>query len=418
MQIQSFIEPDMRKAMRRVRKALGPDAVILETNETAAGIEISAAVDYDPAEYERDRAARSAAANTANWQIESTRDWLQERETDASTTGAADTTIVNMEVSALREEVQNMRALLEMQVSKLAWDDASRRTPELTRVMRHLTGLGVTPDVVNDLTRDIDAGSNADDSWTLSLRKLVDELPVCDEDIVMDGGIFAVIGPTGAGKTTSIAKLAARYALSKGAENIALVTTDTFRIGARAQLETFGEILGATVYQANDAESLNDTLRNLAHKKLILIDTAGMGANDLRLARELAVLGEAGHPIRTLLTLPANLQTGALQDIADTFAVAKPSACILTKTDEASTLGGVFSILMRSELPLAYVANGQRVPDDFHLAQSRQAWLVKAAVELMNKQEFPITDDDLSRLFGSQSFEPQQSPEVTVNEHA
>lgn len=418
MQIKRFIEPDMRKAMRRVRKTLGPDAVILETNETADGIEISAAVDYDPAEYERDRAARAAATATADWQIESTRDWLQERAAESPTIDSGDATIVNMEVTTLREEVQNMRALLEMQVSKLAWDDASRRTPELTRVMRHLTGLGVTPDVVTNLTRDITPGSSADDSWTTSLRKLVDDLPVCDEDIVMDGGVFAVIGPTGAGKTTSIAKLAARYALTKGAEDIALVTIDTFRIGARAQLETFGEILGANVYQANDADSLNDTLRNLTHKKLILIDTAGMGAHDLRLTRELAVIGEAEQPIRTLLTLPANLQTGALQDIADTFAVANPCACILTKTDEASTLGGVFSVLMRSELPLAYVANGQRVPDDFHLAQSRQAWLVKAAVELMNKQEFPITDDALSRLFGSQVFEPQQSPEEVVNEYA
>ncbi|NND36939.1 MAG: flagellar biosynthesis protein FlhF [Gammaproteobacteria bacterium] len=418
MQIQRFIEPDMRKAMRRVRKTLGPDAVILETNETAGGIEISAAVDYDPAEYERDRAARAATAAAADLRTESTRDWLLEREVDSPATDSATVTVTSMEVTALRDEVQNMRALLEMQVSKLAWDDASRRTPELTRVMRHLTGLGVTPDVVRDLTSDIEPGSSADDSWTTSLRKLVDELPVCDEDIVMDGGIFAVIGPTGAGKTTSIAKLAARYALTKDADDIALVTTDTFRIGARAQLETFGEILGVLVHQANDAESLNETLRNLAHKKLILIDTAGMGAHDLRLTRELAVIGEAEQPIRTLLTLPANLQTGALQDIADTFAVANPAACILTKTDEASALGGVFSVLMRSTLPLAYVANGQRVPDDFHLAQSRQAWLVKAAVELMNKQEFPITEDDLSRLFGSPVFEPQTSPEAAVNEYA
>ncbi|MBT8442987.1 MAG: flagellar biosynthesis protein FlhF, partial [Gammaproteobacteria bacterium] len=314
MQIQRFIEPDMRKAMRRVRKTLGPDAVILETNETAGGIEISAAVDYDPAEYERDRAARAATAAAADLRTESTRDWLLEREVDSPATDSATVTVTSMEVTALRDEVQNMRALLEMQVSKLAWDDASRRTPELTRVMRHLTGLGVTPDVVRDLTSDIEPGSSADDSWTTSLRKLVDELPVCDEDIVMDGGIFAVIGPTGAGKTTSIAKLAARYALTKDADDIALVTTDTFRIGARAQLETFGEILGVLVHQANDAESLNETLRNLAHKKLILIDTAGMGAHDLRLTRELAVIGEAEQPIRTLLTLPANLQTGALQD--------------------------------------------------------------------------------------------------------
>ncbi|MFQ5635417.1 MAG: flagellar biosynthesis protein FlhF, partial [Gammaproteobacteria bacterium] len=129
---------------------------------------------------------------------------------------------------------------------------------------------------------------------------------------------------------------------------------------------------------------------------------------DLRLARELAVIGDAEQPIRTLLTLPANLQTGALQDIADTFSVAEPDACILTKTDEASTLGGIFSVLIRAGLSLAYIADGQRVPDDFHLAKSRQTWLVKAAVEMLRKQVFPITEEDMA----------QQFSEVAVNECA
>ena len=119
MQIKSFIEPDMRRAMRRVRKTLGPDAVILDTTETENGIEISAAVDYDPAEYERERAARAATASTADWKIESTRDWLDARAEHARSPGT-EAEIVNVEISALREEVQNMRVLLESQVSKLA----------------------------------------------------------------------------------------------------------------------------------------------------------------------------------------------------------------------------------------------------------------------------------------------------------
>ncbi|MFQ5635981.1 MAG: flagellar biosynthesis protein FlhF, partial [Gammaproteobacteria bacterium] len=283
MQIKQFNEPDMRKAMRRVRKTLGADAVILETRETGTGIEITAAVDYDPVVYQRDFAPQAAGPAAAT--DGSTRDWLMERadsEDAPAVAAAADTTTavtaVNAEISALREEVTNVRALLESQVSRLVWDEKSRRTPELTRVMRNLTGLGVTADVVNQLTGDIDADTSAGGSWTIALRKLVGSIPVSSEDVVMAGGIFAVIGPTGAGKTTSIAKLAARYALRRSAEDIALVTTDTFRIGARAQLETFGEILDTPVYQAHDAASLSDTLRNLSHKQLVLIDTAGMGA--------------------------------------------------------------------------------------------------------------------------------------------
>jgi flagellar biosynthesis protein FlhF len=411
MQIKRFHESDMRRAMRRVRKALGPDAVILETEESDTGVEITAAVDFDHAAYQRELESRKA--QTPASEIETTQDWLAERgdvkEEPAQPTNwqfvdKSVSNTANLEITALREEITSMRALLEQQVSRLVWDDKARRSPEVTRIMRNLTGLGVTPDVVTELTDDIDAAAGIGDSWTSTLRSLVDRIPVCESEVVMDGGIFAVIGPTGAGKTTSIAKLAARYALRNGADDIALVTTDTFRIGARAQLQTFGEILDTPVYQANDAQSLSDTLTNLAHKKLILIDTAGMGAHDLRLAREMAVLGDAEQKIQTLLTLPANLQTGALQDIADTFAVANPVACILTKTDEASTLGGIFSVLMRSGLPLAYIANGQRVPDDLHLAKSRQSWLVKAAVEMMHKQEFPITDEYLAQQFSEEAL--------------
>ena len=316
-----------------------------------------------------------------------------------------------------------MRTLLETQVGRLVWNDAVRHAPELTRVMRNLTTLGITPDVVNDLASDIDPTDGVDNGWTNSIRRLEDRIPIFDGDFAADGGIYAIVGPTGAGKTTSIAKLAARFAMQHGTDDLALVTIDTYRIGARAQLETFGEILGAPVYQATDAASLDETLHNLAHKKLVLIDTSGVGAHDMRLATELELIAEANHPIRALLTLPANLQTGALQDIVDAFDPVNPVACILTKTDESASLGGVLSILMRSELPLAYIANGQRVPDDFHLARSRRTWLVKAAIELMRRQEFPVTDAELSELFGpglsgSAQINSQQTGEVALDECA
>lgn len=383
MQIKRFIEPDMRKAMRKVRKELGADAVILETTPVSGGIEITAAIDYDPAAYELAR-MRPASSDTVAGAV----------------SGFAQTdSTQNTELAGMRDEMKSMRALLQSQISRMLWDERSRRTPELTRVMRNLTGLGITPDIIVNLTSDMVDDAPAGSSWTASLRKLVDDIPVCDHDPILDGGIFAVIGPTGAGKTTSIAKLAARYALGRSASEIALVTTDTFRIGARAQLQTFGEILGTPVHQASDTDSLNDTLHSLSEKRLILIDTAGMGQHDIRLTRELSVIGNTEQKVQPLLTLPANLQTTSLQNIVETFALAKPVACILTKTDEATSLGGIFSVLLRSGLPLAYIANGQRVPDDFHLANARRTWLIKAAVEMMRRQDIPITDDFMAQSF-------------------
>jgi flagellar biosynthesis protein FlhF len=226
----------------------------------------------------------------------------------------------------------------------------------------------------------------AESAWSAPLEQLVSRIPVCEADLIAEGGIFAVVGPTGVGKTTTIAKLAARFALTSKPEDVALVTTDTFRIAAREQLETFGEILGAPVYHAADSTRLAEILKMLGGRRLVLIDTAGMGQRDVRLARQLSWLSSADSRVKVMLALPANTQTPALQEIVEAFMVARPSACILTKTDEATSLGGAISALIRNGLPLAYVANGQRVPEDLHFARPRQAWLVKSALELMNRQ--------------------------------
>lgn len=376
MNIRRFTGRDMRDAMRRVRDTFGPDAVIMETLCEDDTVTISAAIDYDPAAYQADEHAPDTVVD----------------EPAVASAGTAP------ELAALQTEVRALRDLMQSQVSRLLWDDHARRNPESAAVLRNLSKLGLTPDMVRQMTSGL-AGQPIDDAWSTSLEQLVRHLEVADEDPVRSGGIYAVVGPTGAGKTTSIAKLAARYRLHGRAEDVALVTTDTYRIGAREQLETFGRIMGISVYVAPDADALGATLRALADKHLVLIDTAGMGQRDLRLAQELACLAETEQDIKVLLALPANVQTESLQEIVDAFRIAHPAGCILTKMDEATSLGGAFSVLIGAALPLVYVANGQRVPEDLHFARSRQAWLVKAAVELMRGRGAPINDDYLAEHF-------------------
>jgi flagellar biosynthesis protein FlhF len=224
-------------------------------------------------------------------------------------------------------------------------------------------------------------------------------VPVAALDVIADGGVYAVIGTTGVGKTTSIAKLAARAALQFGPESVGLVTTDTFRVAAREQLETFGQIMGVRVASATDAQSLTEALAALATRRLVLVDTAGMGQRDPRLPEQLARLAAADTGVTTLLALPANAASSAMQEIVDAFRTAQPAGCILTKTDEATSLGGALSVLIRSGLPLAYVANGQRVPEDLHLMRNRQTWLAKMAVELMRRDSRVIDADTLARNF-------------------
>lgn len=384
MKIKRFVGMDMRDAMRQVRAALGPDAVILETDKLPEGVEISAAIDFDPVAYDN--------ANTGSDPYREDADQAIDQQS-ARYHG-------DLELQQMREEVKTIRCLLEAQVSRLIWDEQSRRTPEIASIMRNLSALGITPDVVNRLVRELGPDDKLENSWQTPLMQLIHRIPVVEDDPVSLGGTLAVVGPTGVGKTTTIAKLAARYALNRDAQDIALVTMDTYRIGAREQLKTFGQILGTPVYEASDAPSLSGTLRGLEDKDLVLIDTAGMGQRDLRLARELTCLAEADQDIRVLLAMPANAQTEAMQEIVDAFLTANPSACILTKIDEASSLGGAFSVLIRSGLPLAYVTNGQRVPEDLHFARSRQAWLVKAAVELMRRRAAPVSEDYMAHNFG------------------
>jgi flagellar biosynthesis protein FlhF len=404
MKMRRFSGTDMRDAMRQVREALGAEAVILETARTAAGVEISAAVDgagtgapeapttYTPRGYmprpaqdaDDGPAVRIDQANALNG------GWYQPPRAPNAATAS--------ELDEMREEMRSIRSLLEAQLGRLLWDETSRQSPAVATLLRHFTQLGLDPDIARQLatraTADHPVGG-----WTAGLRTLVEQLPIATCDVVAEGGVHAVIGPTGVGKTTSIAKLAARAALQFGPEAVGLVTTDTFRVAAREQLETFGQIMGVSVASATDTQSLTEALASLEGRRLVLIDTAGMSQRDPRLPEQLARLASPDVGVSTLLALPATTASGAMQEIVDAFRTARPAGCILTKTDEATSLGGALSVLIRSGLPLAYVANGQRVPEDLHLMRNRQSWLAKMAVELMRRDSRVVDTDMLARNF-------------------
>lgn len=400
MKIRRFSGTDMRDALRQVREALGPDAVILETVRQPTGVEVSAAVDAATA-------STRSAATPASWTdaaLEQDADdvirtddgplapghWYQPPRPPAAATAS--------ELDRMREEMRSIRSLLEAQLGRLIWDDQARQTPAIAGLLHNFSRLGLAPDIARRLAAEA-VSRQPSGGWTAGLRTLVDRLPVAGNDVVTDGGVYAVVGPTGVGKTTTIAKLAARAALQYGPEAIGLITTDTFRVAAREQLETFGQIMGVTVMEATDSQSLGDVLATLESRRLVLVDTAGMSQRDVRLQEQLARLSTPAGGVATLLALPANVEAGTLQEIVDVFRTARPAGCILTKADETASLGGPLSVLIRSELPLAYVANGQRVPEDLHWMHNRQAWLAKMAVELMRRDTPALDADDLARRF-------------------
>jgi flagellar biosynthesis protein FlhF len=301
---------------------------------------------------------------------------------------------------AMQRELQDLRRLLETGLAGMTWSDKRLREPLQARVLEELSALDIAPDIAMALASMTPRRTNLDNPSHIPLALLVKYLPVSNDMTCISGGITAVVGPTGAGKTTTIAKLAARWCMLHGSQDLALVSTDGYRIGAREQLMTYARIFGAPMYAADTGQELGRVLQRLVSKKLILIDTAGMGPRDVRLTEQLAALKLGAARARVLLALPAQGEGHALEEIVRAFAGVTPAACVLTKVDEAASLGGAISAVLRHKLKIAYVCDGQRVPEDLHAAHQKRVWLIRAALQLKERVPRPRNEASLARAFG------------------
>jgi flagellar biosynthesis protein FlhF len=440
MKIKRYMAVSMRAALAQVRAEQGPDAVILSSRRSEEGIEVIAAVDYDEGlfvEANRQRTASAApvpqpteavavsatapqptmaraarpaapvpatvtvplhapaaASVHASVPIGAALRKNPATATAIATSAATARTAARQDSGyvAMQRELQDLRQMLETGLAGMTWSDKRLREPLKARVLEELSAMDIAPDVAMTLASLTPRRTTLENPSHIPLALLVKHLPVVDDLSSVSGGIMAVVGPTGAGKTTTIAKLAARWCMRHGSQDLALVSTDGYRIGAREQLMTYARILGAPMHAANSGRDLARVLERLKSKKLILIDTAGMGPRDVRLAEQLAALQLGAARARVLLALPAQGEGHALDEIVQAFARLNPVACILTKVDEAASLGAVISTTLRHRLKIAYVCDGQRVPEDLHAAHQRRVWLVRAALQLKERRP-PVRDE-------------------------
>lgn len=272
----------------------------------------------------------------------------------------------------MRDELKSLRAMIENQNVLGEWNEMVNRHPLRVSLYKRLTEMGLSQDVCKYLAKGLDNSADIEQAMQAALKQLVYQVPVAKDDILNQGGVFAMVGPTGVGKTTTIAKLAARFAMQHGQRHVALISTDTYRIGAHEQLVTYGRLLGVSVHAANDAQELQRLIYKLHDKKLILIDTAGMSQRDIDISQQLAHLNHPSSMIKPYLVLSANAQISTLNEVISAFKKASPAGCILTKLDEAASLGGVLSAIIQHRLPVAYVSNGQKVPEDIQPARARE----------------------------------------------
>jgi len=288
-------------------------------------------------------------------------------------------------LETMRGELADLRMLLEEQVwskkEPLSKQVESRPlTENLATLTMHLSRLGITQPLVETLCESVGKGSRISEAWQNSLAHLAKKINIASNIDTDAGGVFAFIGPTGVGKTTTLAKLAARYSVEHGPGKVALVSMDTHRVGAVEQLKALGRILDVPVRTVNAASSLMTTLASLRHFPLVLIDTAGFRHGDAKLKAQIAQLDE-NPSVKRLLVLSSLSQ---LQTLKASIHAYQPrqniDACVLSKLDEATSLGESLSAVIEHELPVAYVTDGQEIPRDVH--QANQHNLVASAVSI------------------------------------
>ncbi|WFC40435.1 flagellar biosynthesis protein FlhF [Pseudoxanthomonas sp. SE1] len=289
----------------------------------------------------------------------------------------------------MRGELSAMREMIEREMHRLT-DERLRGSPVRMQAMELMEDYGFDAGITRDIALQIPADTEPHRGRGLMLGLLSKKLPVVDTDLLETGGVIALVGPTGAGKTTTIAKLAACFAQRYNARDVALITTDTVRVGGREQLHGYGRQLGIAVHEADSAQALALVLERLRDYKLVLIDTAGLGQRDRNLVGQLNWLRASGQ-VKTLLCLPANSHFSDLDEVVRRFSSVQPQGVVLTKLDETGRLGSALSVVVDHQLPMTWVTDGQRVPHDLHRANS--AHLVLRLDQLRREADEPCSTE-------------------------
>ena len=457
MNIRRYIAPDMRTAFAKVRDELGPDVVILSTRRVKGQIELTVAADQSaPADSAASAlppaqgsaagtvrrpvfptvnadgmpvAARSTperAPNPKSFEARAAAEPVA-RAKPAAVARLSAQPIVNIEaliaadqsvdvdnapviafsglhslpadtrgsVAALDGEIKALRRLLEMQLASLAWNDLSRRSPAMAELSRELTELGFTRELVKEILSQLPAVEDLHGVRQGAMAALAARIPVRGDEWVEKGGVVALVGPAGSGKTTALAALAARWVMRNGTGSAALISAGDTRFGGREALSRLGRLVGLPAFSVGEMRELPALLARLGERRLILVDTPARGIRSADFEQHLAGLREGGERVQFALALSAASQAAAVREIAIAHQPLGALSCIITHVDECTSLGGLLSTVIERGIPVAYTMEGSRLLDD--LRPARAETLLESAIGLARRHGATADEEMLAR---------------------
>ena len=362
MRIKSYFARSVEEAVSLARQEMGPEAMLVNSRRTGpetrhrGEYEVVFALTDSPANDAAEAAGSSAAANPPDR--------------------------LSHEVAELRKQLESMRrTLTQTAASSPSW------SPESSSALATLTANDVAPELAREIVQAAEVRGSRWRPGTKAVpvldtvefhRALAEELRsrVTVQPSLGRGpqpAVVALVGPPGAGKTTTLVKLVVNYGLA-GRRPVALLTTDTYRVAAAEQLRAYASILGVAFQVVETVGALAQSLAEHSHKDLVLIDTPGLGPVDLDHGMDLARFLSTRNDIDTQLVLSASLKPADLARVIDAYEIFRPQRLIFTRLDETSSTGPIFSETVRTGKPLSFFANGQRIPED--LMEASREWLV------------------------------------------
>lgn len=393
---KKFVLPNFESARKRLQ---------LETERKNAAALLAAKAERRPAspyvgyaeKVQLGKSPEASAIPVPSMPVTSNKEHVTATGNLAQQTNLSDSLLMEMS-----KELKYLRNAMDTKLANISWAQNSQQAQGGNELQQRLLNMGISKKLSAMIANQM-AGETDDTELSFSKAQeiLAQALPIADDKLLETGGIVALVGPTGVGKTTTIAKLAAQFILKHGSSQVALITTDNYRIGAHEQLNTYGRILNVPVRVASCADDLRNIINGFSNKRLILIDTAGMCQRDMKLVEQINTLRQNDLPIRSYLVMSAATEYKALNSIIKAFSVFDPQAAILTKLDEAIMVGPAISSIIEHNLPLSFITDGQQVPEDFHHPDVR-ALVGQCVVEANAETD---QDDELGyQPWGAQAY--------------